>query len=56
MQIFILFILQEQKQALLELLHHQFHHTVGAEIRKLLSEYKCRDEEDEQYAVMDEAD
>jgi essential nuclear protein 1 len=46
----------EQKQALLELLHHQFHHTIGPEIRKLLSEYKCRDEEDEQYAIMDEAD
>lgn len=46
----------EQKQALLELLHHQFHHTIGPEIRKLLSEYKCRDEEDEQYAVMDETD
>ncbi|CAF4384879.1 unnamed protein product, partial [Rotaria magnacalcarata] len=25
-------------------------------VRKLLAEYKCRDEEDEQYAVMDEAD
>lgn len=46
----------EQKQALLELLHHQFHHTIGPEVRKLLSEYKCRDEEDEQYAVMDETD
>ncbi|CAF0825519.1 unnamed protein product [Adineta steineri] len=46
----------EQKQALLELLHHQFHHTVGPEVRKLLAEYKCRDEEDEQYAIMDEAD
>ncbi|UJR35992.1 hypothetical protein I4U23_028732 [Adineta vaga] len=46
----------EQKQALLELLHHHFHPTIGSEIRKLLAEYKCRDEEDEQYAVMDEAD
>ncbi|CAF1327330.1 unnamed protein product [Adineta ricciae] len=46
----------EQKQALLELLHHHFHHTIGLEVRKLLCEYKCRDEEDEQYAVMDEAD
>jgi len=46
----------EQKKALLELLHHQFHYTIGPEIRKLLSEYKCRDEEDEQYAVMDEID
>ncbi|CAF2506290.1 unnamed protein product [Rotaria sp. Silwood2] len=46
----------EQKQALLELLHHHFHHTIGPEVRKLLSEYKCRDEEDEQYAIMDEAD
>lgn len=46
----------EQKQALLELLHHHFHHTIGPDVRKLLSEYKCRDEEDEQYAIMDEAD
>ncbi|CAF1052910.1 unnamed protein product [Rotaria magnacalcarata] len=46
----------EQKQSLLELLHHHFHHTIGPEVRKLLAEYKCRDEEDEQYAVMDEAD
>ena len=50
------FAFEEQKQALLELLHHQFHPTIGNDIRKLLAEYKCRDEEDEQYAVMDEAD
>mgnify|MGYP000359689198 CR=1 FL=1 len=49
-------ITTEQKKALLELLHHQFHHTIGHEIRKLLVEYKCRDEEDEQYAIMDEID
>ena len=29
---------------------------MGPEIRKLLAEYKCRDEEDEQYAIMDETD
>lgn len=46
----------EQKKALLELLHHQFHHTITNEIRQLLSEYKCRDEEDEDYAIMDDAD
>ena len=51
-----MYFLKEQKQALLELLHHHFHHTIGPEVRKLLAEYKCRDEEDEQYAVMDEAD
>ena len=51
-----MYFFQEQKQALLELLHHHFHHTIGLEVRKLLCEYKCRDEEDEQYAVMDEAD
>lgn len=46
----------EQKKALLELLHHQFHPTISNEIRQLLSEYKCRDEEDEDYAIMDEAE
>lgn len=56
MHVIILLIFVEQKQALLELLHHHFHHTIGADVRKLLAEYKCRDEEDEQYAVMDEAD
>ena len=49
-------VVVEQKQALLELLRHQLHHTVGPEIRQLLAEYKCRDEEDEQYAVMDDAE
>lgn len=50
------FCVLEQKKALLELLHHQFHHTISNEIRQLLAEYKCRDEEDEDYAIMDEAD
>lgn len=48
--------LSEQKQAMLELIRHHFHVTIGSEVRKLLSEYKCRDEEDESFAVMDEDD
>ncbi|CAF0845529.1 unnamed protein product [Didymodactylos carnosus] len=46
----------EQKQALLELIRHHCHVKIGPEIRKLLTEWKCRDEEDQQYAAMDDED